>query len=117
VPGNWAEEHALAGEDIGGGHYVHRMYRLPNGTTVSYPADHGPPEGSVFVGLHDYHRTDTTQTGWCGGWVGFTNVEGADERAVHELVSAEPLHVEPSLGCRGCPSHGWIREGRWSEAG
>lgn len=36
---------------------------------------------------------------------------------LHTVHSIEPLHVEPSLACEdGCPSHGWIRDGRWTDA-
>lgn len=36
---------------------------------------------------------------------------------LHTVQSVEPLHVEPSLACEdGCPSHGWIRAGVWSNA-
>lgn len=31
----------------------------------------------------------------------------------HQLVSEEPLHLEPSLLCGDCGTHGFIREGRW----
>jgi hypothetical protein len=35
----------------------------------------------------------------------------------HTLHSLDPLHLEASLGCHdGCPSHGWIRDGRWQQA-
>ena len=34
-----------------------------------------------------------------------------------ELISEDPLHVEPSLQCRSCPNHGFIRGGRWVPAG
>lgn len=33
-----------------------------------------------------------------------------------ELVSLDPIHVEPSLLC-GCGSHGFIRHGAWEECG
>lgn len=39
---------------------------------------------------------------------------------LHTLVSADPLHLEPSIGCDltsgvpdGCPAHGFIRNGEW----
>lgn len=36
---------------------------------------------------------------------------------LHQLVSLDPLHLEPSLICAEtppCPWHGWLRAGRWS---
>lgn len=39
----------------------------------------------------------------------------------HQLVSEDPLHIEPSILCSGdvqvCGRHGWIRDGRWQDAG
>lgn len=35
----------------------------------------------------------------------------------HKLISKEPLHIEASVGCHQCPSHGWIREGKWTNVG
>lgn len=32
------------------------------------------------------------------------------------LVSLEPLHLEPSLLCRACGDHGFIRDGKWVPA-
>jgi hypothetical protein len=32
------------------------------------------------------------------------------------LHSLDPLHIEPSILCRRCGHHGWIRNGRWENA-
>lgn len=40
----------------------------------------------------------------------------AADRARWQLHSLEPLHVEPSLLCRACGDHGFIRAGRWEPA-
>ena len=34
----------------------------------------------------------------------------------HELISREPLHLEPSLHWLCCGLHGWARGGIWSSA-
>lgn len=34
----------------------------------------------------------------------------------HSLISRDPLHVEPSILCRSCGDHGFIREGKWVSA-
>ena len=39
-----------------------------------------------------------------------------DGRPKWQVVSLAPLHVEPSLLCRACGDHGWIRDGRWVRA-
>lgn len=54
----------------------------------------GPEEIAEYYGASSY---------WTPGSV-----------ALHQVVSAEPLHLEPSLywpGC--CGMHGFVREGRW----
>jgi hypothetical protein len=34
----------------------------------------------------------------------------------HDLVSREPLHMEPSLLWPCCGTHGFVRDGQWSSA-
>jgi hypothetical protein len=45
---------------------------------------------------------------------GYVPVTGWDE--VWQVVSLEPLTLSPSLLCRGCGHHGFVREGRWVPA-
>ena len=119
------DAHKRSGIALGGDHYAHRDYRTTDGGVLSIPADHEPGEGWVFVGITESHKKPDGS--WCGGWVGFTNVadpgraDGTIEPyrrdgCKHQLVSEDPLHIEPSLACRICPSHGWIRGGRWEDA-
>jgi hypothetical protein len=63
------------------------------------------------IGLHTWHWDDANQH-WCGGWIGFINIEGHLDRSKHELVSEEPLTVSPSLLCPRCQHHGWVRNSR-----
>jgi len=37
-------------------------------------------------------------------------------KPIHTLVSEDPLHIEPSILCRACGDHGFIRDGRWQPA-
>lgn len=113
------DAHVRSGLDLGNDHYAHREFRTPEGQIVGYPADHGPPEGSVFIGIHEHHKKPDGS--WCGGWVGFINVDDPvddyhRQRSKHELVQEDPLTVAPSLQCRICPSHGFIENGRWRNA-
>ncbi|MBS2962597.1 hypothetical protein KGA66_06030 [Actinocrinis puniceicyclus] len=84
----------------------------------------GPDEYAVWetergtgkrIGLHTWHW-DQANGHWCGGWLGFTNVEGHPPRSKHELVREDPLTVAPSLLCSRCQHHGWIRDGQWVPA-
>lgn len=36
--------------------------------------------------------------------------------ALHEVISTDPWHLEPSLLCDFCGLHGYIRNGRWTNA-
>lgn len=65
------------------------------------------------IGLMNWHW-DAENEHWCGGWLGFTNVEGHLPRSKHELVNEDPLSVLPSLLCFQCGDHGFIVGGRWS---
>ena len=49
---------------------------------------------------------------WCIG--GF---EWAGNGPTWQLVSLNPLHVEPSIRCLSCGCHGWVRGGKWERAG
>lgn len=34
----------------------------------------------------------------------------------HEVLSRDPLHIEASILCEDCGTHGWVRDGRWVTA-
>jgi hypothetical protein len=58
---------------------------------------------------------------YCGGYIAWRQSEGSRVPPRHQLVAGgsddpEHLTVAPSLACRQCSSHGWIRDGRWVEA-
>jgi hypothetical protein len=78
-------------------------------------------------GLADRHR-HTSGDGFHGGYLAWRDPSGTGEvKAQHMLINSDPagLTVHPSLACafeRGdgegqpCTSHGWISEGRWTDA-
>jgi hypothetical protein len=39
-----------------------------------------------------------------------------EARPTWDVVSWFPLELSPSLLCRGCDEHGWVRGGRWVDA-
>lgn len=41
------------------------------------------------------------------------DVQGNRATALWSVLAWEPLTLSPSVLCRGCGSHGWIRDGRW----
>jgi hypothetical protein len=89
--------------DLGGGHWA-RLFQANEidsaGFFYVHPAAGGNhvPEGEP-----------------CAGSVTF-DLPGADpKRARWQLLSLEPLHVEPSILC-SCGRHGFVRNGKWEEA-
>lgn len=120
--GAWPQPDEI-GREIGDGVYIRFEFVVPCDGDCSIVSPHDTdrvvvvagtePAGLTPVGLHENHRK--ADGSWCGGWVGFANVDGHDDHAKHTLDSYEPLTVSPSLLCR-CGFHGFIREGRWVAA-
>lgn len=71
----------------------------------------------VTAGLIESHPHTVTGER-CSGAITFDLVEtvGLAPRARWHVVSREPLTLEPSLRCRACGHHGYIRAGRWVPA-
>lgn len=71
------------------------------------------------AGVTEWHRkADGT---WCCGWVpfngsawgrGFAGVPGWQG---WDVVQREPLTLSPSILCRACGNHGFIKNGLWSK--
>lgn len=56
---------------------------------------------------------------WCKGWADFRGSKWAVQFGPNtgwELVKLNPLTLAPSLLCRVCGDHGFIREGKWMTA-
>jgi hypothetical protein len=70
----------------------------------------------VGVGLIEAHRNPAGE--WCAGSILFDIPENAAYvgSPMWQVVSRDPLHLEPSLLCTRCQHHGWIRGGRWINA-
>lgn len=90
--------------DLGDGHWL---------TFVDY-------KGDPRAGARQPHLTDKTETGMCEGWITFEGSAWAaefDNRIPTWKVECwEPLTLSPSLLCRGCGDHGFIRAGKWVRA-
>lgn len=71
------------------------------------------------AGMNDRHvRPDGTE---CVGFITFEGSAWAKEFeggkiAVWQVQSWEPLTISPSLLCRVCGDHGFIRGGKWVRA-
>lgn len=80
------------------------------------------------IGLIEHHpKGPDARPGalYCGGYIAWVPEE--DQGGVrpwtarHQLLAGGPgdegsLTVAPSLACRHCPSHGFIRDGKWVPA-
>ncbi len=69
-----------------------------------------------WVAIHEFHRTPDGE--WCSGFVAFDvpsdYLTGREPK--WQVESFDPLTLSPSLLCRACGHHGFIREGRWVPA-
>lgn len=85
-----------------------------------------PEQGSVYMDEHHAYRfvefegervgiTESHYTGdhWCTGFVAF---KVYDPGHGWDVLSMEPLTLSPSLLCRLCGSHGFIRDSKWVNA-
>lgn len=52
----------------------------------------------------------------CGGSIAISGTFWAGDHPRWRAVSVEPLTLEPSVLCRTCGNHGWVRDGRWVPA-
>lgn len=90
------------------------MISLGEGHSYSRYVD----EDGTWVGIIDHHlKPDGTPCG--GGSILFdipANMEWHPAAPKWTLVSEQPLHLEPSLLCRICGDHGFIRNGKWEKA-
>jgi hypothetical protein len=113
--------------DLGNGHWFTFMvgdpeYHLTDDERLlNYDED-----GNTLVGIiHRHPRpggpVDDEVNGYCGGAIQFVRgtSEREKQRPIWQVISLDPLHIEPSLLCvpgKGCGSHGWIRDGKWIQA-
>lgn len=84
-------------------------------------------QGDQLIGIIEHHPKGPNATPgalYCGGYVAWVPPEQQHGdhpwKANHQLISGGPgdeehLTLAPSLACRHCPSHGFIRDGRWVE--
>ncbi len=64
-------------------------------------------------GLIEAHRNAAGE--WCQGAIHFSG-RGHSTPPLWDVVNATPLTLSPSLLCRTCGHHGFIRDGKWVPA-
>lgn len=70
--------------------------------------------GGQIVGLTEAHKDKGGNV--CMGYVRFEGTRGgygSDNAAKWKVESVSPLTLSPSILCRTCGNHGFIRQGKW----
>jgi hypothetical protein len=84
--------------EIPGGAREHRIKSFTN-------------SAGAIAGWHVLHRRASGE--WCMGTV---NIDPNTAQGVWQLIQLDPLTIDPSILCRTCGEHGYIREGQWVDA-
>lgn len=75
---------------------------------------------SRWIGILEWHECEAAQndsdSGLSAGGVYFQNAPDDVKGARWTLEQEDPLMISPSVLCRGCGLHGFIREGKWVPA-
>lgn len=97
--------------DLGHGHRYRLTQYAPDRELNPHLAD--VPDIDPAGAIVEHRRPDDGKP--CTSHINFDvpGIQALSPHAVWQLVSLEPLHVEPSLLCRACGDHGFIRDGRW----
>lgn len=79
----------------------------------AYTRVEGPEPFDPQAGIIEHHQLPDGR--WCSGFVQFAQ---GPERAAGEwtVEHVDPLTLYPSIKCRDCGNHGYIRQGRWVSA-
>ena len=74
-------------------------------------------EGQARVGANIKHKTKDGKD--CEGFVSFEGRAWANyfpSKPAWKVESDEPLTLSPSILCRSCGDHGFVRNGKWERA-
>lgn len=103
--------------DLGDGHWLKFFAWEPDRSIQSNAERYaGVPDVEKWGASVPHQKADGSM---CAGFVTF---DGEVQRQVHPgapkwtVESWEPLTLSPSLLCRACGDHGFVRGGRWVRA-
>lgn len=87
---------------------------LGDGHTLTFAQYEGEVSGCSIA----HKRPDGSD---CDGWIAFAGRAwarsfGAGQIATWTVESENPLTLSPSVLCRVCGDHGFVRAGRWEKA-
>ena len=97
---------------LGEDHWLLWLVSVPSEGERTYETTARVPEGRTPFGAYDIHYEEGRITVGHVSWAepGIMKLSG------HQLVSVDPPELSPSLACRSCPSHGFVRAGKWVNA-
>ncbi len=98
--------------DLGWDHWMKFFGWHPDrGLNPQYNGIPDVEKAGVFV----WHRKPDGS--WCASAIHFDTLPTEVQTGPRwHLVQADPLSCTPSLLCRRCGDHGWIRDGKWVKA-
>jgi len=103
------------GVDLGDGHHLWFTSWAPDRDLNPQFADRPDIDRAGFIYRHRVPGGADWREG--GGMLDVPGVRDLmPDRAIWQVESWEPLTLAPSLLCRVCGSHGFIRGGRWLPA-
>lgn len=82
--------------DLGDGTWMTKVYR-----------------DGEWIAIHEWHECKGMMGAGFIAFTGRTSPEWWAGGPTWEVQSEEPLTLSPSLACRNCGHHGYIRNGRW----
>jgi hypothetical protein len=94
--------------------------RLPGTVELATPGYYLEPihragdKSAGVVGYIEHHPHQTDPGRSCMGYIGIDPVDHRDARAIWTITAGTveaPLTLNPSIGCRTCGHHYWIRDG------
>ncbi len=89
---------------------IDHMLGVGHGMTFFYLPGEDQP-----AGIFEWHRCHDGD--WAPGYVAFRRPDRTvADLPTWEVVKLRPLTLTPSIACRSCGNHGWIRNGRWEDA-
>lgn len=74
-------------------------------------------DGKIVIGAIENHPDQREPEKTCAGSIMFDTPEGRQFHGPHWTIEQEdPLTLSPSILCRACGNHGFIRDGKWIPA-
>lgn len=100
--------------DLGHGHTLRWAGWYPDRELNPHRAD--LPDVERYCALVEHRTPDGRECLSAATLAGEVQARIEPGKPMWDVVSWEPLTLSPSLLCRLCGDHGWVREGRWVPA-